>query len=96
MVNKKEIVSKIENHIIRGGCVLGEKVKSIIYGGKHNISVGRYYTATSKKTQFAVITTGRRPEAHNTWVYLSAREAAREYVSFCGNDIAARSKFIGR
>lgn len=89
MMNKKELVAKVVRHILGGGVVLAEKTKAIRYGGKQLVSVGRYYEAVQNPNhRYAVITTGKRPEAHNTYYHQTAYQAAHDFVSFVGNDIA--------
>ena len=92
MYTKKELVDKVQKHIQAGGVVLAEKTKAIVYGGKHLVSVGPYRTAVpDKNKRFAVLYTGKRPEAFHTSYHPGAYLAAHEFVTFCGNDIIANS-----
>lgn len=95
MQTKREIVARVQKHIQNGGVVLAEKTKSIQNGGKHMVSVGPYRNAVpDKNKRFAVLYIGRRPEAHHNSYHSASYQAAHEFVSFCGNEIAQDARFV--
>jgi hypothetical protein len=72
--NRTEIKNKLNTFINRGGIVLATKTRAAIYGGKTNISLGRFQSAVPSNKRYAVFTT--------------AWEAVNWFVDFCGNEIA--------
>jgi len=95
MYTKKELVAKVQNHIQKGGVVLADKTKAVIYGGKHLVSVGPFRTAVpDKNKRFAVLYTGKRPEAHHNSYHIGAYWAAHEFVSFVGNDQILKARYL--
>jgi len=94
MRNKAGWVAQVTKHIVSGGVVLGEKTKALIYGGKHNLSVGKYTPAIPSKYKWVVYYTGRHASAHHVSLCLTAHDAAQEFVSFIGTEQMQRTKFI--
>jgi hypothetical protein len=94
--SKKQAIEKITKFVLGGGVVIAEKVKGLQYGGKHIVSIGRYQEAIKSKNRFAVIYTGKRTQAHHTSKHFSLALAVREFVEFCGNDIAYNSYLESR
>jgi hypothetical protein len=86
--NRTEIKNKLNTFINRGGIVLATKTRAAIYGGKTNISLGRFQSAVPSNKRYAVFTTGRRVEAHRDLYFTTAWEAVNWFVDFCGNEIA--------
>lgn len=95
MMTKKDIVKKVQNHILKGGVVLAHKTKSITNGGKHFVSVGSYRTAVPDNSKrFAVLYTGKRPEAHHDSFHSGSYWAAHEFVTFIGNDQMFNARYL--
>ena len=94
-MNRQEIIQKIADKIKAGKVIKIHKVKNLIYGGKHWVSVGEYTPAVAGKFKmYAVISTGNNPLAN--WVSSrssSPIQAAQEFVRFVGNEKAKESLY---
>lgn len=95
-MTKRELITKVSNHIIKGGVVLCDKTKSISNGGLHHLSVGKYQTAVyDGKGRWATISAGKRTSAHFISRAYNPEDAARTFISFCGVDrVAHHSRWI--
>jgi len=92
-MKRQEIIQKVANKIKAGKVVKIHKIKNLVYGGKHWVSVGEYSPAVVGRYKvYAVISTGKDTLAN--WVSTPTAypdQAAQEFVRFVGNEKAIQA-----
>jgi hypothetical protein len=84
MHKKTGIKMRVARHIGNGGIVRATKVKH--QTGTHTLTAGPYRTSVLSINRFAVISTGKHPDAKWAHPRVNAWAAASEIVDFVGPD----------